>query len=73
MYTTRSKGNTHYHLVISNWPDARGKNEVDVGEQEFQLTDSGCIGVVWHAGRLGDGWISGYEAPGATRCDLSVE
>ena len=74
MWTTKHKGRTKYHLALSNWPDVRGKNEVVVRQAEYQLAYvGGCIGVIWHAGRLGDGWISGYEPAGTSNCYMTVE
>jgi hypothetical protein len=41
-YTTRHKGTTHYHLVVSQWPDPRGIREVEIREGEFSLTSTGA-------------------------------
>jgi len=62
MYTTKHRSSTNYHLVVSGWPDAPGNRDVVVRKDEYSLTSvGGCVVLLWHRGRLGDGWISGYE------------
>ena len=73
-YTSRHKSRTHYHLVVAQWPDARGIREVEVREGEYSLIyTGGCVGVLWHPGRLGDGWVSGYERANTENCGVMIE
>lgn len=78
-YTTRHKSSTYHHVVVSSWPDARGERHIQVSEHEYSLAVSGrCIAVSWHAGRLGDGWISDIGVADTNHCgsysdDLEVE
>jgi hypothetical protein len=74
MYTSRHRNSTNYHFVVASWPDARGSRDVIVRQGEYSLaTEGGCVGVIWHPGRLGDGWVSGYERANAESCGGNVE
>jgi hypothetical protein len=73
-YETIHRSRTSYHLVVAAWPDVRGQREVLVNPDEYRLmTPGGCVDVVWHRGRLGDGWISEYNRSESNRCDGGVE
>jgi hypothetical protein len=70
MYVSQHRNSKSYHLVISRWPDANDIRDVRVREDEYLLTHvDGCVLVRWHPGRLGDGWISGYERANTESCD----
>lgn len=69
VYSTRHKGSTSYHLLVERWPDGRGEREAIIPEPEFmQLGLGNCVIVIWHPGRLGDSWISGFERAVAQDC-----
>ncbi len=54
-----SKGRKHYYLSISDWPDARVSPTQQVPDWLYgEFHAPGCAHVVWHAGSLGDPWIS---------------
>jgi hypothetical protein len=61
-YKTRTKGGHDYYLVVRSWPDPHGQKSMAITAHDFQWIKPGdCITARWHAGRLGDGWVSGYE------------
>ncbi len=58
----RSRGGASHYLNVKRWPDPRGGRKVRISSHEFQWMRPGsCITVIWHRGRLGDGWVSGYR------------
>lgn len=70
VYTVKHKGSTTYHLVVERWPDGRGERDVVVPEREFmQLGTGNCVFALWHPGRLGDSWVSGFERAVLQDCD----
>ena len=64
LYTEKTRGrrSTHYYLHVERWPDPRGDRSVRIDKAEYDWMErSSCITVKWHAGRVGDGWVSGYQ------------
>jgi hypothetical protein len=71
-YKRKNKNGTTYFLVVANWPDPRGERRTLIDASDFAwITPGACIGAVWHAGALGDGWVSGYRR--ACQIDSNVE
>ena len=60
-----------YYLYVKQWPDPRGNRKVGITADEFQwMQRKSCITVIWHQGRLGDGWVSGYKPGCANETDV---
>lgn len=62
LYVTTHKRTNHYHLVVARWPDPHGRRAVEVPYQTYSHIAAGaCVGISWHRGALGDGWVAGYD------------
>lgn len=58
----KAKGQPKYTVRITGWPDSRGQREMRISQADYGWIKPGsCITALWHRGRLGDGWISGYQ------------
>jgi hypothetical protein len=64
-----NKGRDSYYLAVSGWPDKRAITTLKVsGSLYYHFQEAGhryaqfpiCAHVQWHAGRLGDPWISEF-------------
>ena len=68
-YRTKRKSSYVYHLEVENWPDPRGKRKVRIDESVFAYVRAGgCVDVIWRRGRLGDGWVAGYQQNVSGQC-----
>jgi hypothetical protein len=68
IYTTKHRSSTTYHLVVESWPDQRGQRDVVVPQHEIAQLGDRCVFAIWHPGRLGDSWVSGFERAGVSDC-----
>jgi hypothetical protein len=75
VWTSTHKRTVTYHLTFDQWPDERGKREINLREKEYQAIDGArCVTAEWHPGKLGDGWVSGFERAKPGECDrVNVE
>jgi hypothetical protein len=70
-YKTRTKGGHHHYVVVRSWPDPLGQKSMEITARDFEWIKPGdCITALWHAGRLGDGWVSRYEPGCANNQDV---
>jgi len=73
-WESKSRKSRSWHLATPGWPDPRAPREVRLTRDEFDLVSTQrCVDVIWHDGRLGDGWVEAYLPSKSLSCSEAVE
>jgi len=73
-YSSNSRKSPIFYMAVGRWPDPRAEHEVQLNRQEYGVVAThSCLDALWHAGRLGDGWVENYQPTNPSACNEGVE